>query len=559
MRKKLVALFLAAAVVGSLLPGCGKKSSTEKKLQSQMITVNHKTKQKNIQDKYGSAYEIFVYSYYDTNKDGIGDLKGVTKKLDYINDGDPKTEDDLGCDAIWLMPIMPSTTYHKYDVTDYCVIDPDYGTMEDFDEMVEACHKRGIRVIIDFVMNHTSSKHPWFQEAVKYLKSIGDADPDPSACPYVNYYNFSRESKTGYTKIDGCNWYYESRFWSEMPDLNLENEAVRKEFDDITSFWFKHGVDGFRMDAASQYSTGNDGTNTQDLKWFNDMVKAKKSDATIVAEVWTSEDVYSKYLSSGIESTFDFDYAGSDGYITKTVRGTRGADLLAQSMQETEELERNINPAYVGAPFYVNHDMNRSAGYYNGDTARSQVEVSWGINNLMSGRSYLYYGEELGMKGSGEDPNKRLPMQWEKDQDASGMCKPAVGAEMQEMPYGSLGKEKKDAYSIYNYMKESIQLRNRFPLIARGETKALADLSTSKVMAIQKTVPETIPDGMSEEIKGEKALTIFVNTSGEKQTVKLTGELAKASLVGVLVTGKSKVEVKEGKLILPAYGTAILQ
>ena len=89
MRKKLVALFLAAAVVGSLLPGCGKKSSTEKKLQSQMITVNHKTKQKNIQDKYGSAYEIFVYSYYDTNKDGIGDLKGVTKKLDYINDGDP--------------------------------------------------------------------------------------------------------------------------------------------------------------------------------------------------------------------------------------------------------------------------------------------------------------------------------------------------------------------------------------------------------------------------------------------------------------------------------------
>jgi glycosidase len=177
----------------------------------------------------------------------------------------------------------------------------------------------------------------------------------------------------------------------------------------------------------------------------------------------------------------------------------------------------------------------------------------------MSGRSYLYYGEELGMKGSGEDPNKRLPMQWEKDQDASGMCKPAVGAEMQEMPYGSLGKQKKDAYSIYNYMKESIQLRNRFPLIARGETKALADLSTSKVMAIQKTVPETIPDGMSEKIKGEKALTIFVNTSGEKQTVKLTGELAKASLVGVLVTGKSKVEVKEGKLILPAYGTAILQ
>ena len=120
-------------------------------------------------DLYRSWYEVFVYSFYDGDGDGIGDLPGLTEKLDYINDGNPATDTDLGCDGIWLMPVMPATTYHKYDVTDYCAIDEQYGTMEDFETFVNACHERGIRVMIDFVMNHTSSQHPWFQTAAEYL------------------------------------------------------------------------------------------------------------------------------------------------------------------------------------------------------------------------------------------------------------------------------------------------------------------------------------------------------------------------------------------------------
>lgn len=134
-------------------------------------------------DLYRSWYEVFVYSFYDGDGDGIGDLPGLTEKLDYINDGNPATDTDLGCDGIWLMPVMPATTYHKYDVTDYCAIDEQYGTMEDFETFVNACHERGIRVMIDFVMNHTSSQHPWFQTAAEYLKDLPEGmEPDTEAC-----------------------------------------------------------------------------------------------------------------------------------------------------------------------------------------------------------------------------------------------------------------------------------------------------------------------------------------------------------------------------------------
>ena len=157
-----------------------------------------------IDDNYRTYYEVFVYSFYDSDGDGIGDLKGLTENLDYINDGDPETDTDLGCNGIWLMPIMPSTTYHKYDVTDYEAIDPAYGTMDDFTTLVDECHKRGINVIIDFVMNHTSSQHEWFQTAYQYLQGLPKgAEPDASECPYVDYYNFSKEKLGGYYPVEG--------------------------------------------------------------------------------------------------------------------------------------------------------------------------------------------------------------------------------------------------------------------------------------------------------------------------------------------------------------------
>ena len=157
------------------MPGCGKKDDWRTK----DVQV--------IDDNYRTWYEIFVYSFCDSDGDKIGDLQGVISKLDYIA--------DMGFNGIWLMPIMPSNTYHKYDVKDYMGIDAAYGTMEDFDELVAECDKRGIKLIIDLVMNHTSSSHPWFVAACDYLKGLGEGE-EPSAedCPYYEYYNFVKDA-----------------------------------------------------------------------------------------------------------------------------------------------------------------------------------------------------------------------------------------------------------------------------------------------------------------------------------------------------------------------------
>ena len=139
-----------------------------------------------LNDNYGVYYEIFPYSFSDSNQDGIGDIQGIINRLDYLNDGDNTTDIDLGINGIWLMPIMQSTTYHKYDVVDYYEIDREYGDMSDFEELVEECHKRDIKIIIDLVMNHTSTQHIWFQTATDYLMHL-DANEEYNLddCPYV--------------------------------------------------------------------------------------------------------------------------------------------------------------------------------------------------------------------------------------------------------------------------------------------------------------------------------------------------------------------------------------
>ena len=190
-----------------------------------------------IDDKYRNWYEVFVYSYFDSDGDRIGDLGGLAEKLDYIS--------GLGMNGIWLMPVMPSPSYHKYDVTDYYSIDPQYGTLEDFSALLEKAHALGIDVIIDLVLNHTSNEHPWF------LSARSGADSE-----YRNWYNWSDSPQDGYAKAGEA--YYECRFVNTMPDLNLDNPEVRAEIENILRFWLEDvGVDGFRLDAVTSYYTGS--------------------------------------------------------------------------------------------------------------------------------------------------------------------------------------------------------------------------------------------------------------------------------------------------------------
>jgi len=220
---------LALALVCALC-GCAKKSAL------------------NVPDDHcRTFYEIFVASFYDASGDGTGDLNGVLQKLDYLNDGNPKTDGDLGVNGLWRMPIMPSPTYHKYDVTDYYSVDPAYGTLEDFQALASACHERSVRLIIDLPLNHTSSRHPWFLKAAAYYAQLADgAEPDFAACPEAGYYSFSKEKAgaSGWRRLGNTSWYYEGQFWEGMPDLALDNPLVREEIQKIAAFWLDLGVNG---------------------------------------------------------------------------------------------------------------------------------------------------------------------------------------------------------------------------------------------------------------------------------------------------------------------------
>lgn len=195
----------------------------------------------------------------------------MEEKLDYIS--------DLGCNGIWLMPIMPSPTYHKYDTTDYEAVDEAYGTADDFKELASACHEKGIRLIIDVAMNHSSSQHPWFTQACEYLAGLKAGEkPDDTVCPYVDYYHFSdkQEGTTYYAVPGSSSWWYEGSFWSEMPDLNLKSPAVQKEFEEVADYWIDLGVDGFRMDAAMHYEENATNANCDILNKLYTYCKEKK-------------------------------------------------------------------------------------------------------------------------------------------------------------------------------------------------------------------------------------------------------------------------------------------
>ncbi len=504
-----------------------------------------------IDDNYRTYYEVFVYSFYDSDGDGIGDLQGLISKLDYINDGDDMTDTDLGCNGIWLMPVHPSPTYHKYDVMDYYDIDPVYGTLEDFQEFLAACEERGIKVIMDLVLNHSSSKHPWFIQACDYLKGLGDGEPDVSECPYFAYYHFSKEQGKGYYAVEGTDWYYEGQFWSEMPDLNLDCEALREEIAEITKYWLDMGVGGFRLDAVKEFYTEGQQENIDFLRWLTDVVKAQKEDAYLVGEAWLNINEYARYYESGMDSLFNFAFAGAEGIIAKVVNGS-SADRYGSGVASLKETFGQYNENYIDAPFYTNHDMARSAGYYVGEKAMERVKLAGAMNLLMGGSSFLYYGEELGMKGSGKDENKRAPMYWSKDTETEGMCDGPADMDDFEMKYDSLEEQAQDALSIYRYYKKAIKIRNQNPEIARGETVYLEDASNENFCVLKKTW------------EGSEILLIF-HTGAETEELDVANmtvggkEITAECVRAALESGEEAIVVSDGKAIMPGYSVLVLK
>lgn len=403
-----------------------------------------------VENEGGVVYEIFVASFQDSNGDGIGDLNGVTEKLDYL-----KT---LGVQQLWLMPIHPSASYHKYDVIDYYAIDESYGTMKDFERLIVQAKERNIEIIMDLVINHSSNQNPWFIQA-SANQQMGKCAIQDSKC---DWYHFSATAKPKYTKINDS-LYYESVFDSAMPDLNLDHLEVRAEIEKIVQFYLDKGVKGFRLDAPLHYYDGNTEQNVEFLSWLNQMVKEKQSDAYLVGEVWSDYTLVKSYYASGIDSFFDFSLSDTSGAIVSAIRKGNGQELARKLVEHTNEIQREQKNA-VNALFLSNHDQGRSGSYF---PEVEKTKLAAAVYLLSCGKPYIYYGEEIGMKGSGRDENKRMAMLWGEQKD----CVSPKNCDYTKQVNTSVKEQMKDPKSLWKYYQQILKIRNSNPFLLYAHAK----------------------------------------------------------------------------------------
>lgn len=496
-----------------------------------------------IDDNYRNYYEVFVYSFYDSDGDGIGDLSGVSQKLSYIK--------NIGFDGIWLMPIMPSTTYHKYDVIDYTDIDPEYGTIDDMKMLVEKSHKEGINIIIDFVMNHSSSKHPWFENACEFLKTVDASDKRTveelaEENQYVGYYHFSKEKLNGtYYSVPGTDFYYEGSFWSEMPDLNYSSSKLKEEFERIADFWVGEiGVDGFRMDATMHFEEGDTNFNTDTMNWIYEYCKSINPDFYMVSEVWASESTIATYYQSKTDSLFNFDAADAEGKIIKCARGNTGVEKFVRAMKSYEDDFGAFYEDYIDAVFITNHDMGRVCNALNSD--ENAMKFAAGLLMSMNGSSFVYYGEEIGMKSKGKkDENKRLPMLW--GEEKGNTLGPIDADSDIEQKFPDVKEQLLNKSSILNYYKDALEIRNSIPAIARGKIDIIEEVTEKNHAAILKSYGN------------ERVVILYNNSVDEEYTFDFSDtEYKNFKIAASLTLDDSKIKMKKGSVVVPGRGIVYL-
>ena len=421
-------------------------------------------------DNYRAFYQIFVGSFSDSNGDGTGDLQGIINRVDYLNDGNMYSENSLGVQGIWLSPIFSSPSYHKYDASNYYTIDETFGTEADLVELIEQCHKRNVKVILDLVVNHTATNHEWFQKFINAHKDGNKNDP------YYDFYSWaSLEERVGgiaYTEIPGVDSeYYEGNFSSEMPELNYDNEAVREEMLKVAKYYLDLGIDGFRFDAI-KYIYFNDTERSVDFwKWYMDELKSYKPDIYCVGECWSSETETLAYIEA--LNCFNFQMSQGEGYISNAAKG-KDINVYTKYIEkyQDEVVAANAEGGMI-TPFIANHDMDRAAGYVSPST--KQAHMAANLYLLCSGSPFIYYGEEIGLKGSrgsaNTDANRRLAMLWG-DEDT---IKDPEGTtyDSKKQTNGTVAEQLADETSLLHHYGKLLSLRKQYPEIARGDYKAL--------------------------------------------------------------------------------------
>lgn len=483
------------------------------------------------------VYHIFVRSFADTPGDTapagqgeVGDLKGIRENLDYLNDGDPDTDDDLEAGILWLMPVFPSPSYHGYDVTDYEAIHPDYGTLADMEDLIRESHQRGVRIILDIPFNHTSDEHPWFREAVD----------DPTS-RFRKFYHFSDAGAAAppgpwhvATGSSGQQVRYLGLFSPRMPDLNFDEPAVREEVRNIADFWLEKGVDGFRLDAAKHiYGDTFDGLPEPDIlrnnDWwreFSDHVYSVNADAVLVGEVLGDRETLRRH-AYGNDALLDEPFmqaARSRIAFPRPDFVTEWRDFVEACRAVNRQAHQGPGSLSRSEPFQpflflASHDANpRLASYLEemrGHGMQASVDEAYrvGMYLLTSLGKYpvIYNGDELmqrGFKWNGNGPQGnppgdgsgifdetlREPLPWRADEDqgAPGIDPPQTDwfhPRFDAPRDGVSVEEQSDDGRMLDLVRGLTNLRTAHPAYANGELGAiLTDLPDW--MVFEKTGPQ---------------------------------------------------------------------
>lgn len=430
-----------------------------------------------IDDNYRVFYQIFVGSFSDSNGDGVGDLRGIINRLDYLNDGNINSGKSLGVQGLWLSPIFEASSYHKYDASDYYKVDPKFGTEEDLKELLDLCHKRNVKVILDLAINHTGSDHMWF---MKFAAAHRQHDTENE---YYDFYTcVTMDTKLNgntYYQINGCpGEYYEGNFDREMPELNFDNNKVREAVLDVAKYYLDLGVDGFRFDAI-KYVYYNDTVKSSAFwKWYVDELRKIKPDVYTVGECWSGEGEILEYYNA--LNCFNFSAGQVSGTIAAAAKGQ--LSIFTKHVETFNKSAKAINPDAMFIPFIANHDMDRAAGYLpleqaDGDgNVTNPAYMAANIYLLCSGSPFIYYGEEIGMKGTrgaaNTDANRRLAMLWGDDDTVKNPTGSSYKDSFQVN--GTVSSQLEEENSLLNYYAKVIRMRNKYPQIARGDCTSVA-------------------------------------------------------------------------------------
>jgi len=427
---------LSALALALMLTGCQSAPTTNTQNTNTAATAQISAEQ-HATPWWQSAifYQIWPRSFYDSDGDGHGDFNGMTKKLPYLQ--------ELGVNALWLTPMFEAPSYHGYDFTEFYQVESDYGSMAEFEAFIQAADDKGMKVILDLVINHISSEHPWFKRSANGERPYSDyfvwRDDLPKAgSGWGHAWSDNDKPDAVWHWSETRQQYYYGAFGASQPDLNLRHPDVIAEMEKMAKFWLDKGVAGFRLDAVrfAMESGGNAQADTDETiaywQHFNQYVKSVDPDAYLVGEAWADIPVAAKYYGDGkgLDQGFDFevgykilgllkpDASGEAQFGTmqsNQQKNTVDANVLKQNLQQRID---SSAPLDFFAPFLTNHDQERVAYQLTEHDDKAKLAAAMLFSS--PGTPYIYYGEEIGLTqgGTGHDVYKRAPMQWNNSNQA---------------------------------------------------------------------------------------------------------------------------------------------